>query len=123
MYPSNQFNKVISVSIPTDLKTLCTIAEISARASGAKKVILFGSVARGEAHADSDLDLLLLVEDSSFGTTLFEQLEPARKARIAVRKAGYRLPLECVPMGLEHFAREDSILAEVIQKEGIVIYG
>jgi uncharacterized protein len=110
------------VSIPKDLETLRTIAEISARASGAKKVILFGSVARGEAHADSDLDLLLVMADNEFGKTLFEQIEATRKASEALFDAGYRMPMDLLPMRFGDYLTGRSIIARVAQREGIVLF-
>ena len=110
------------ISISTDLETLRTIAEISARASGAKKVILFGSVARGEAHADSDLDLLLVMADHEFGKTLFEQIEATRKASEALFDAGYRMPMDLLPMRFSDHLTGRSIIARVAQCEGIVLF-
>ena len=112
----------LRVSVPSDLETLRTIAEISARASGAKKVILFGSVARGEAHADSDLDLLLVMADNEFGKTLFEQIEAARKASEALFDAGYRMPMDLLPMRFSDYLTGRSIIARVAQREGIVLF-
>jgi uncharacterized protein len=108
--------------MPTDLETLRTIAEISARASGAQKVILFGSVARGEAHADSDLDLLLVMADHEFGKTLFEQIEATRKASEALFDAGYRMPMDLLPMRFSDHLTGRSIIARVAQREGIVLF-
>jgi uncharacterized protein len=101
---------------------LRTIAEISARASGAKKVILFGSVARGEAHAGSDLDLLLVMADNEFGKTLFEQIEATRKASEALFDAGYRMPMDLLPMRFRDYLTGRSIIARVAQREGIVLF-
>jgi predicted nucleotidyltransferase len=39
------------------------IARRAAEATGARAVYLFGSHARGEARADSDVDLLIMVDD------------------------------------------------------------
>ncbi|MEM4782696.1 MAG: aconitase/3-isopropylmalate dehydratase large subunit family protein, partial [Halalkalicoccus sp.] len=47
--------------------TLRRIARVAADAAGARAVVLFGSVARGEARPDSDLDLLLVMDDEGFG--------------------------------------------------------
>jgi len=41
------------------------LAQVVGRASGAREVLLFGSVARGEAGPDSDLDLLLVLDDGA----------------------------------------------------------
>ena len=50
---------------PTDEAELRRIAEKVALASGAVLVLVFGSVARGESGPESDLDLLLVLEDDA----------------------------------------------------------
>ena len=64
-----QLKIVPQAPVPQDLPTLREIAEKAARSCGAVKVILFGSVARGNVNENSDLDLLLLVPD---GADLFK---------------------------------------------------
>ena len=60
------------------LEPLTALREVAA-AAGAQTVILFGSVARGEATADSDIDLAVLAADDWDGRT---DLEDSVRARL-----------------------------------------
>lgn len=53
---------VISASAPGTLDELCRRAEPVLRKSGAKRAIVFGSWARGQADGFSDLDLAVVVD-------------------------------------------------------------
>ena len=102
-------------SLPTDLPTLKQIAARAAEFTGAKKVILFGSVARGDTTPDSDLDLLLLLED---GSNLWDA---AMKAQDAFCPRYF--PMDFVPMTQTQYTQQTSPLAIVIAREGKVLYG
>jgi len=102
-------------TVPRDFAALRELAAKAAKASGARKVILFGSVARGEAGPDSDLDLLLLLEDDA------DWLEASVRARVALRPRDWSLDI--VPMKLEHFEARRSALAREVAREGVVLYG
>ena len=76
------------------------------------KVMLFGSHARGMAHEDSDIDLLLI--SKKFSDDLFANLKQYSKVNI-------RYPLiETHPYSFQQFMDGDEFLAE-ITKEGIEI--
>ena len=84
-----------------------------------QRVILFGSAARGEAGADSDIDLLVIVDDDA----------PAEKLSL---RAGYEAgrpgdcPADVLPMRAQTFERNRNIvgtLAAEADTEGIVVYG
>jgi predicted nucleotidyltransferase len=100
--------------IPTDLPTLREIAEKAARACGAVKVVLFGSVARG-AITSHDLDLLLVVPD---GADLFQAGFDAQEPFIPRLFA-----MDLIPMHVSTFQNSDSLLALEIAKYGVVLYG
>jgi len=53
---------VISASAPGTLDELCRRAEPVLRKSGAKRAIVFGSWARGQADGFSDLDLAVVMD-------------------------------------------------------------
>ena len=105
---------VLQVSVPRDLPTLREIAEKAARACGAIKVVLFGSVARG-AKNSYDLDLLLVVPD---GTDLFQAAFDAQEPFIPRLFA-----MDLIPMHETTFQNSDSLLALEIAKYGVVLYG
>ncbi len=83
-----------------------------------QRVILFGSKARGEAGPDSDIDLLVIVDDD----TPPEKLSP---------RAGYeahrpwRRPADVFPMRAGTFERNRNIVGTLAEadNEGIVVYG
>ena len=83
-----------------------------------RRVILFGSVARGEATPDSDLDLLIVLDDDA----------PADKLTLAAgqqSRKSYRLPADVVPCRESVFRRKSRIvgtLAYAADREGVVVY-
>jgi predicted nucleotidyltransferase len=101
--------------LPTDIPTLKQIAARVANFTGAKQVIVFGSVARGDTNENSDLDLLLLLED---GTNLWDA---ALKAQDAFCPRYF--PMDFVPMTLSQYKENNTPLAIVVAREGKVLYG
>jgi uncharacterized protein len=84
-----------------------------------QRVILFGSRARGEATRDSDIDLLVIVDND----TPPEKL--TWRARYEARWS-YRHPADVFPMRAETFERNRTIvgtLAAEADTDGIVVYG
>ena len=83
-----------------------------------RRVILFGSVARGEAGPDSDIDLLVVVDDDT----------PAEKVTIKAGRESrrpYRLPADVIPVREEiwrRFSRVVGTLPYAARTEGIVVY-
>jgi hypothetical protein len=83
-----------------------------------RRVIVFGSVARGQAGPDSDIDLLVIVDDDT----------PAEKVTL---KAGYESrksyhePADVVPVREKIFQRNALIagtLSRAAVLDGIVVY-
>jgi predicted nucleotidyltransferase len=83
-----------------------------------RRVILFGSVARGDAGPDSDIDLLVVVDDDT----------PAEKITIrAGRKSRrpYREPADVIPVREDTWRRFSHVagtLPYAARTEGIVVY-
>ncbi len=81
-----------------------------------QKVILFGSFARGDYHALSDVDLLIIKEtDRSFVERIGDVLA----------LCDYSIPLEPLvytPEEFEQMRREDNPFIEQVLREGRVIY-
>src|SRR6266403_1857798 len=71
-----------------------------------QRVILFGSRARGEATRDSDIDLLVVVDDD----TPPEKL--TWKARYEAQRS-YRAAADVFPMRAEAFERERTVVGTV----------
>ena len=83
-----------------------------------QRVILFGSRARGEATRDSDIDLLVIVDDDT----------PAEKLTSRSGYEAYRSgrAADVFPMRAETFERERNIvntLAAEADLDGVVVYG
>jgi uncharacterized protein len=90
------------------------IAARAARASGAKRVILFGSRARGDARGDSDVDLLLVVSDDC----------DLMEAGLAAYRALFppRVGFDILPIHEGDFLSGATLLGRVAQREGVVLY-
>jgi uncharacterized protein len=84
-----------------------------------QRVILFGSRARGEARRDSDIDLLVIVDDDT----------PPEKLtwHDAYTAHGYRgTAADVFPMSAGHFERNRAVtgtMAAEADADGIVVYG
>lgn len=61
------------------------IAEMMRRIAPDAQTILYGSEARGEAHIDSDIDLLILLEDNG---------QPLTKREIEITRHLYEVELD-----------------------------
>jgi predicted nucleotidyltransferase len=87
-------------------------------ASQPVKVILFGSVARGDDRPDSDLDFLVILD----------QLDPAERARKMgqIRFAiGVRAPIDIFVTDVEEFDRRKDVNGSMLYwpaREGRVVY-
>lgn len=84
-----------------------------------EKIILFGSHAWGNPHADSDVDLLIIVSSAS--------LSPTRRAAQAYRcLQGIKIPTEIIVSArqeLERYRSVPSSLTRQILERGKVVYG
>src|SRR5438105_5048468 len=84
-----------------------------------QRVILFGSTARGEAGRDSDIDLMVVVDDDMPPEKL------SLKARAEARR-NYRRPAEVFPILSAVFERDRAIIGTLAAEadiDGIVVYG
>jgi predicted nucleotidyltransferase len=83
-----------------------------------QRVILFGSAARGDAGPDSDIDLLVVVDDDT----------PPEKATLAAgyaARGSYRRAADVIPIRRSVFERKRRIvgsLASAAATEGLVVY-
>jgi uncharacterized protein len=83
-----------------------------------RQVILFGSVARGEAGPDSDIDLVVLVDDDT----------PAERLTLSAgyqSRRSYRRAVDVIPCRVSVFRRKSRVpgtLAYTVAAEGRVVY-
>jgi predicted nucleotidyltransferase len=83
-----------------------------------RRVIVFGSVARGEAGPDSDIDLLVVVDDDT------PREKVTLKAGYESRKS-YHAPVDVIPVRESTFQRNARIagtLSRAALLDGVVVY-
>lgn len=84
---------------------------------GAQRIYLFGSYARGEADADSDVDLVAL-QDTAL--PFFER----RRAAAACVDPDWPVDLLVyTPAEWEHMQRQGNAFAELVSEEGVHLHG
>jgi hypothetical protein len=83
-----------------------------------RRVIVFGSVARGEAGPDSDIDLLVILDDDT----------PAEKVTLKAgyeSRKSYHQPADVIPVR-EAVSRRNSLIAGTLSRaailDGVVVY-
>lgn len=83
-----------------------------------RRVILFGSHARGEAGPDSDIDLLVIVDDDT----------PAEKVTLRAgyeSRRSYRQAADVIPVRESVFQKKRKIVGTLsfdASREGVVVY-
>jgi predicted nucleotidyltransferase len=83
-----------------------------------QRVILFGSVARGEAGLNSDIDLLVVLDDD------VPAEKATYKAGMAARR-NYNEPVDVVPCRADTYRRLSRIVGTLpyaARTEGVVVY-
>lgn len=83
-----------------------------------RRVIVFGSVARGEAGPDSDIDLLVILDDDAPPEKL------TLKAGYEARK-GYDYPVDVFPCRETTFQRKSHVVGTLpyaARTEGVIVY-
>ncbi len=83
-----------------------------------RRVILFGSAARGDAGADSDIDLLVILDDDAPPEKL--TLAAGYESRRAYRRAADVIP--CRDSVFQRKSRVVGTLAHAAATEGVVVY-
>src|SRR5438105_9033591 len=101
----------------TDPQLDALVAAIVARVQP-ELVLLFGSRARGDAHADSDYDLMLVVRDG----------EDAESARTIANKIcwGEKIPVDILARTTSEYLRRQNdpgFLDWLVSREGRLLYG
>lgn len=102
----------------SELAALLQEIERRIRATTApERIILFGSYARGDADADSDLDLLVVVRD----------VQAPRQESTRIRRAlrGLAVPIDVIvatPEQVERYRDSIGLVYRAALQEGVVLY-
>jgi len=83
------------------------------------KIILFGSYARGEAHDESDVDLMLLLNDDEVSSNS-EKTQIFDISWSLFMK--YSIIISALPVSLKKFISTNKALYRFVKKEGIYLY-
>jgi predicted nucleotidyltransferase len=107
---------MVEVAMKYDLENIREVANQIARLFQPQSVILFGSHAEGKAGADSDADLLVIMET---------QQRPLKQAAMIAGAIEHPFPLDILvrtPAQItQRLAWGDSFLRQILEK-GVVLY-
>lgn len=83
------------------------------------KVVLFGSLARGEPNYDSDIDLLVVIDHVEW--------EEKRKVAVEIDRSllGIPVPVDVIVTDVDEVARRGHIVGTILRpalREGVVVY-
>ncbi len=102
----------------TDAIPLDDILDRLVRELEPEQVYLFGSRARGDAHPDSDFDILIVVTESP--------LPGYARDRLALRALrGIRVPVDTIVLTREEFDRKRDVVSSLpatVEREGKLLY-
>jgi uncharacterized protein len=84
------------------------------------KIILFGSYARGEAHDESDVDLLVVLNDEDVKTRQEMDSIFDMKWTLFLK---YLIDLSVIPTTNDRYEHSQEYLFKFIRKDGQLIYG
>ncbi len=88
--------------------------QLKAKSVSISKIILFGSQARGNASAESDVDIVLISKD--FGKKdIYKRLEMIKEAEIATIKK-FMIPFDIIMMTPEEFKSGSSLVSQFAKK-------
>jgi len=85
--------------------------------SDPERIVLFGSYARGDARADSDLDVLVIKDEV--------ESTQAEAARIYEALAGIAVPIDVVVVRAAYVQRYGDLIGTIVRlalREGVVLY-
>jgi len=84
------------------------------------KIILFGSYARGEAHDDSDIDLLVVLNVMELKTRHERKSTSEWVWQLFLK---YLIDVSVIPTSMYKYLNSDEYLYRFIRKDGKLIYG
>jgi predicted nucleotidyltransferase len=92
---------------------------------GIQKIILFGSLASDDVHAESDVDLIVVTNDDHLPGSYKEKSEVYLKVSSALTDITSKIPIDLIvytkPM-YNKFNELGSLFSKEISQKGIVLY-
>lgn len=92
---------------------------------GVRKIIVFGSSVAGSVHSDSDLDLLVVLDDDTMPSSFEEKMKLRRSVRATLRDINEEVPMDLlVYTAAEYDAamKDPSMFMREIHESGTVVY-
>ena len=97
----------------------------SLKSSDPCKIILFGSYAKGNPNENSDIDLLVILDNDRVAQTYTERLETKISIRNLVLEINREFPLDILVYSKEEFniiKKHGNYFIDEIEKTGRIIY-
>jgi predicted nucleotidyltransferase len=98
---------------------------VSLKPSDPYKIILFGSYAKGNPNENSDIDLMIILDNNHVSKTYQERLDKKVFIRNLVLEINRKMPLDILVYSKEELnliKRRGNYFIEEVEKTGKVIY-
>ena len=108
-----------------DLNTVLDNLIASLKPSDPYKVILFGSCANGNSNGDSDIDLMVILDNNHVSKTYQERLNKKIAIRNLVLEINRKIPLDILVYSKEELnliKKHGNFFIDEIEKTGKIIY-
>jgi predicted nucleotidyltransferase len=97
----------------------------SLRSSDPYKIVLFGSYAKGNPSENSDMDIMVILDNDDVARTYKERLNKYLSVQRLVREINYKIALDILVYSKEEFRQikdYGNVLIDEIEKTGKIVY-
>jgi predicted nucleotidyltransferase len=108
-----------------DINAVLDDLVFSLRPSDPYRIILFGSYARGNPNENSDIDLMVILDDNHVSKTYAERLNKRISIRKLVLEINRKVPLDILVYSkaeLQKIKEHGNYLIDEIEKTGKILY-
>jgi predicted nucleotidyltransferase len=108
-----------------DINEVLADLVFSLRPSDPYRIILFGSYARGNQNENSDIDLMVILDDNHVSKTYAERLNKRISIRKLVLEINRKIPLDILVYSkaeLKKIKEHGNYLIDEIEKTGKILY-
>ena len=108
-----------------ELSTVLDNLVVSLKPSDPYKIILFGSYAHGNPNRNSDIDLMIILDNNHVSKTYQERLNKKISIRNLVLEINRKIPLDILVYSKEEFnlmKKHGNYFIDEIEKTGKIIY-